>query len=72
MDFVRIDGETIQNIARKILTRAHAAREEASQQEIRRNMTDARFVRRPYDVWYTKYRSESIKQMVRTHNYPKP
>ena len=39
---LRIDVETIQNIARKLLTHTHAARAEARQQEIRRrNKTDA-------------------------------
>ncbi len=66
---LRMDVEIDQNIARKLLTRAHIGRTDARQQEIRRrNWTDARFVPRPYHVQYAKYRSEPIKQMVRMHN----
>jgi hypothetical protein len=66
---LRMDVEMIKNIARKLLTHTQIGRADAPQQQIRRrNWTDARFVPRPYHVQYAKYRSESIKQMVRMRN----
>ena len=66
---LRMDVEKIKNIARKLLTRSQIVRTDVRQHQIRRrNWTDARFVPRPYHVQYAKYRSESIKQMVRMRN----
>ena len=58
---LRIDVETIQNIARNLLTRMQTGREDTDSQIRKINRTDARFVPRSYHVMDAKYRSESIK-----------